>query len=65
MLKPFFKLSHLEDGSFQFEYEYKDTGKQKSTIRPRPRNVGFDYLFIGAEVKIGVSDPVGYVSSEW
>ncbi|XP_034253860.1 uncharacterized protein LOC117652819 isoform X2 [Thrips palmi] len=66
VLKNYFTLSHLEDGSFEFDYEYKqEDGKQKSTIKTRPRDkdVEFTYLFIGAEVRIGVSDPVGSVTS--
>lgn len=65
VLRNSFTLSHQEDGTFEFTYEYKDDGKQKSTIRPKPRNQGFDYLFIGAEVRIGMSDPVGFVSSKY
>lgn len=63
-LKPFFTFTHHEDGTFTLNYEFKDAGLQKSTLRPRPRNFDFDYLFIGAEVKIGVSDPVGTVTSK-
>lgn len=63
-LKPYFTFTHHEDGTFTLNYEFKDAGLQKSTLRPRPRNFDFDYLFIGAEVKIGVSDPVGTVTSK-
>ncbi|KAK3911715.1 Replicase polyprotein 1ab [Frankliniella fusca] len=63
LLKPRFTLVHQEDGSFVFTSEFKDLGPQRTSIRPKPRNLDFDYLFIGAEVKIGVSDPVGSVTS--
>ncbi|KAE8742270.1 hypothetical protein FOCC_FOCC012199 [Frankliniella occidentalis] len=62
-LTPRFTLAHQEDGTFLFTSEFKGMGPQKMSIRPKPRDLDFDYLFIGAEVKIGVSDPVGTVTS--